>query len=570
MAGRRRSNSDNPSATGPGERPAESLLPADFALEDLYGAFAAHGMDDEDLDDAAVLVPPVRLPSEEELAEQALAVPLLAHALKLARWVAPHRAVDEFGDLTEDDREPAARLLGLVPAEGEVADDEAAEVAEEAVIEAMRAWSLACDLDLVEIGTTAEGEHVAIPGPDLEPAEQGDVETVLELWLTAAGIVRELAAEADSLPAEDEHDHDHEGEHEGEPEQGAAGSTDEDADAEAAEARLAEIEEARDEAAELLDEALQVLYETTAFAEPDDETVPLGVLAALLVVPEGEEPSEALLGDITDVMLALDPMLADLAELGLLDYRPIDPDLFDEEEDETAVLPAGDEPLDDEESARFGLVRLTPLGVYGVRQWLLEDGYDAPLIGELAQGDAAELLSAVSEASNVLPEEEIREWVKGREPVQAARELLDAARGSDPYAPLRRQLCWVALAELGRESEPAAREVFEDPELGGGARALLTGLGVQDVPAPERSMALWVVVDTFAAHLIDSGGDAGTLRELIAGLPVTDNPASYFGELWRVDHPGTADVLDAVGELHLDRKVAKEARKASFKARSKN
>ncbi len=313
-----------------------------------------------------------------------------------------------------------------------------------------------------------------------------------------------------------------------------------------------------------------MLYETTAFAEPDDETVPLGVLAALLVVPEGEEPSEALLGDITDVMLALDPMLADLAELGLLDYRPIDPDLFDEEEDETAVLPAGDEPLDDDESARFGLVRLTPLGVYGVRQWLLEDGYDAPLIGELAQGDAAELLSAVSEASNVLPEEEIREWVKGREPVQAARELLDAARGSDPYAPLRRQLCWVALAELGRESEPAAREVFEDPELGGGARALLTGLGVQDVPAPERSMALWVVVDTFAAHLIDSGGDAGTLRELIAGLPVTDNPASYFGELWRVDHPGTADVLDAVGELHLDRKVAKEARKASFKARSKN
>ncbi|MFC8452677.1 hypothetical protein [Kitasatospora sp. NPDC057223] len=561
MAGRRRSNSDNPSATGPGERPAESLLPADFALEDLYGAFAAHGTDDEDLDDAAVLVPPIRLPSEEVLAGQALAVPLLAHALKLARWVAPHRPVDEFGDLTEADREPAARLLGLVPAPGAAGapgadgDTDADEVAEEAVIEAMRAWSLACDLDLVEIGTTAAGEHVAIPGPDLEPAEEGDPETVLELWLTAAGIVRELAAEADSLPAEDE-------------DGGDADRTDE--EAEAAEARLAEVEEARDEAAELLDEALQVLYETTAFAEPDDETVPLGVLAALLVVPEGEEPSEALLGDITDVMVSLDPMLADLAELGLLDYRPIDPDLFDEEEDTAAAPPAADEPLDDEESARFGLVRLTPLGVYAVRQWLLEDGYDAPLIGELAQGDAAELLSAVSESSNVLPEEEIREWVKGREPVQAARELLDAARGSDAYAPLRRLLCWVAMEELGRPSEPAAREVFDDPELGGGARAFLTGLGVPDVPAPERPMALWLVVDTFAAHLIDSAGDAGTLRELIAGLPVTDNPASYFGELWRVDHPATADVLDAVGELHLDRKVAKEARKASFKARSKN
>lgn len=56
MAGRRRKNTDNPSATGPGALPAESLLPADFDLADLYGA---HGSDEGelDLDDAAVLVP---------------------------------------------------------------------------------------------------------------------------------------------------------------------------------------------------------------------------------------------------------------------------------------------------------------------------------------------------------------------------------------------------------------------------------------------------------------------------------------------------------------------------------
>lgn len=367
--------------------------------------------------------------------------------------------------------------------------------------------------------------------------------------------MRELAAEADSLPEEGDGE---EAEDDGSPQA-----------EEAAQARLAEVEEARDAAAELLDEALQVLYETTAFAEPGGETVPLGVLAALLVVPEGEEPSEELLGDITDVMVSLDPMLGDLAELGLLEYHPIDPELFDEE-DEAAASFAGDEPLDDEESARFGLVRLTPLGVYAVRQWLLEDGYDAPLVGELAQGDAAELLSAVAEATNVLPEEEIREWLKGREALPAARELLAAARGTDPYAPLRRLLCGIAVEELGEPAHPAVREVLDDPELGGAARAWLAAAGVADVPAPERTMALWTVVDTFAAHLLDSGGDAGTLRELIAGLPVTDNPASYFGELWRVDHPNTPDVLEAVGELHLDRQVAKEARKAAFKARSRN
>ncbi|MFJ9774140.1 hypothetical protein ACIRVF_23340 [Kitasatospora sp. NPDC101157] len=540
MAGRRRKNG----GASAGEGAAEAVLPADMELQDLYGAFAAHGLDDEDLDDAAVLVPPVKLPPEQELAEQAKAVPMFGYALALARWASPHRTVDEFGDLVEEDRAPAARLLGLAPAEGEVP--------EEAEVEALRAWSLACDLDLVELGTTKDGEHVAVPGPDLEPAEQGDPDTVLELWLTAAGIVRELAVEADSLPEEDE-------EEGAEPAPADGGEEDEDG--------LNEVEEARDAAAELLDEALQVLYETTAFADPGNETVPLGVLAALLVVPEGEEPSEELLGDITDVMVALDPMLGDLAELGLLDYRPIDPELFDEEEGEEPVV--GEAPLDEEESARFGLVRLTPLGQYGIRQWLLEDGYDAPLVGELAQGDAAELLRGVCESANVLPEEELRVWVEGREPVPAARELLAAARGDDAYGPLRRMLCVSALNLLGAEAEPAVREVLDDPELGGSARAWLSALGATDVPVPERSMALWTVVDTFAAQLLDSGGDAALLRELITDLPVKGDPAAWFGELWRVDHPYTADVLEAIGELHTDRALAKEARKAAFKARSK-
>ncbi|MFJ6382155.1 hypothetical protein ACIQI7_19395 [Kitasatospora sp. NPDC092039] len=540
MAGRRRKNTGAPA----GEGAAEAVLPADLELQDLYGAFAAHGLDDEDLDDAAVLVPPVKLPGDRELAEQAKAVPMFGYALALARWAAPHRTVDEFGDLVEEDRAPAARLLGLAPAGGEVP--------EEAEVEALRAWSLACDLDLVELGTTTEGEHVAVPGPDLEPAEQGDPETVLELWLTAAGIVRELAVEADSLPEED-----------GEAAEAPAGEAEEDEDG------LNEVEEARDEAAELLDEALQVLYETTAFAEPGNETVPLGVLAALLVVPEGEEPSEELLGDITDVMVALDPMLGDLAELGLLDYRPIDPELFDEEDGEEPAV-VGEEPLDEEESARFGLVRLTPLGQYGIRQWLLEDGYDAPLVGDLARGDAAELLRGVCESANVLPEEELRVWTAGREPVAAARELLAAARGADGYGPLRRMLCVSALNLLGPDAAPAVREVTDDPELGGAARAWLTAQGATDVPVPDRAMALWTVVDTFAAQLLDNGGDAELLRELITDLPVNGDPAGWFGELWRVDHPYTADVLEAIGELHPDRTLAKEARKAAFKARSRN
>ncbi|MFJ1704063.1 hypothetical protein [Kitasatospora sp. NPDC088346] len=532
MAGRSRNTPDHPSAAGDGE-PGEGLLPADFDLADLYGA---RGGDDEDLDDSAVLVPPITLPADAELVTAALAVPLIAHALALARWTAPRRPVDEFGDLTEEDREAAARLLGLAPAEGEVS--------EEAVVEAMRSWALACDLDLVETGTTAEGTHAAVPGPDLEAAEQGDPSVVLGLWLDAAGIMRELAAEADSLAPEGESD-----------------------DEDAAEAELADVEQAREAATELLDEALQVLYEMTAFADPGEETVPLGVLAALLVVPEGEEPDEEMLGEITDLMVALDPMLGDLAELGLMEHRPIDPELFEEEDGEDVVAPAPDTEPDDEEAARFGTVRLTPLGQYAVREWLMEQGYDAPLIGELADGDAQALLRGITEAGNVLPDKELLAWLAGREPEGAARELLAAARGLDANSPVRRMLCAVALEELGEPARPAALEVVDDPELGGGARAWLRAQGV-DVAAPERPVALWTAVDSFAAVMLTSEGDAGRLRELVAGLPVTDNPASYFGELWRVEHPYTAQVLEIVGELHLDRSVAKEARKAAFRARS--
>ncbi len=51
---------------------------------------------------------------------------------------------------------------------------------------------------------------------------------------------------------------------------------------------------------------------------------------------------------------------------------------------------------------------------------------------------------------------------------------------------------------------------------------------------------------------------------------VNDDAAGWFGELWRVDHPYTVDVLEAIGELHPERALAKEARKAAFKARSKS
>ena len=557
MAGSSRKKSDTSSGS----------LPADVDLETLYGAVGAGAAEEED---ELIMVPPVRLLPREDLARAALRVPLLATAIRLAHWVAPSRPVDQWGELDAELQTRAAVELELVADDGD-ADAALGRVAD--------AWSLAVDLELIEVSDVSTASEVsAAPTADAETAqaapteaptevarpgvgltalgslESADPETVLEVWETAASIVAGTAVEAEiDLGVPDDPDKLSEDE---------------------SEAEYAQLEEAREETQGLLDDALQVLYEAGAFAATEaEQTVSLGVLAALLVAPEGEEPDEEMLGDITAVMVALDPMLQDLSSIGMVDYSPIDPTLFAEEDDaDNPAVPEGqgaDPVLDQAQAARFGMARLTPLGVHGVRQWLLEDGYDAPLVGVHAQGDAVELLTGICAADNVLPHEEIHEWLSGREPLPAAAELLAAARGNDLVAPVKRMFCGVALDHLGAPAAPAVREVLADPELAGLATTWLVGQGASDLPELSRPVLLWSQIDTIAAQLIDASAQEDRFRELVMEVTQGQPTAELFAELWRVDHPYTTAVLEVIGELHPDKSTAKEARKAAYKARSK-
>ncbi len=78
-------------------------------------------------------------------------------------------------------------------------------------------------------------------------------------------------------------------------------------------------------------------------------------------------------------------------------------------------------------------------------------------------------------------------------------------------------------------------------------------------------MVFWLTVDTLAAQLA-AEGESEELRALVQGL--ARQHSGFFETVWRVDHPATAEVLEAVGRLHPDKRTAKEARKAAFKARS--
>ncbi|MFB7087598.1 hypothetical protein [Streptomyces sp. NPDC056296] len=465
-------------------------------------------------------LPPARLRAEAELARDALSTPVLSRAARLARWAGPDTRVDAGGGLVEEQLPTAAEELGLS------GDDAAAHASE--------AWRIAVDTGLVEItdeeaGTVAAGEDVAL-------LTGGSPQDVLGLWLTA---LEAVLADA-SVPDLDDLV---------------------DAMAEGGEVDLSSLDWDPEAEAEFLDGVLGNLYLLTVGEDrPGDASVPLPALAASVIVPSDMgEPTNDVLEQVSDAMMRLDDQFRLLEPIGLVEYQPVDEALMADADEEPAA------PVDETDVARYGMVRLTPLGLYGLRARLLEAGFEAPAVGDLTDKGADALLDGTAPFPPAAAHAETELWLAGRSPLDAARELLAAARGSDTGAPLRRLRCQQALSLVGAEAEPALREVLDDAELGGLARVWLTEHGARDVPAPPQEMVFWLTIDTVAAQLA-AEGNSEELRALVEGL--ARQHSGFFDTVWRVDHPATPDVLEAMGRLHPDKKVAKEARKAAFKARS--
>lgn len=323
-----------------------------------------------------------------------------------------------------------------------------------------------------------------------------------------------------------------------------------------------------EEEAELLDGILGNLYLLTALNESPDQDVPLPALAASMIVPDDmDEPTDDILEEVSEAMMRLDDQFRLLEPIGLVAYTPVDEALIEELDEDGETVRAA-EPLDGEDVSRYGLVRLTPLGIYAVRARMQDAGVYAPAVGDLADKGADVLLEALPDYPEALAQAESEQWLAARTPVDAARDLLAAARGDDAHAPLRRLAAQQALSLVARDAEPALREVLDDRQLGGLARVWLAERAVPGIPEPSQDMIFWLTVDTIAAQLDTEDEEAtAELHELVRSL--TDQHSGFFETAWRVDHPATADVLEAMGRLHPDKKAAKEARKAAFKARSR-
>ncbi|MEV4441870.1 hypothetical protein AB0K09_23240 [Streptomyces sp. NPDC049577] len=487
-------------------------------------------------------MPPVRLPSDAELARDALSAPLFARAARLARWAGEGTPVGAGGELLAGQLATATGLLGLQDDE-----DGPAYTAE--------AWQLALDTGLVEFTEDPGAEGVgsdepsgtAVAGEELDTLTTGSPQDILELWLGGLESVLADAAAPDLAELVDQLTED--------------GELDLDA-----------IDWNPEEEADFLDGVLGNLYLLTALDEGSPERpVPLPALAASLIVPDDmDEPTDDVLEDVSDAMMRLDDQFRLLAPTGMITYQPVDEALIEEIDGEgphirESVDGVDSEVPEEEDVTRYGMVALTPLGLFAVRSRMLEAGVDAPAVGDLADADAGALLDALPRHPEGAARAEAELWLARRGPLDAARELLAAARGNDEDAPRRRLACQQTLTLVGREAEPAMRDVLDDRELGGLARVWLAEHGATDIPEPGEAMVFWLTIDTIAAQLA-ADPDSPELRDLVEGL--VGGHSGFFDAAWRVDHPATADVLEAMGRLHPDRKTAKEARKAAFKARS--
>ena len=209
---------------------------------------------------------------------------------------------------------------------------------------------------------------------------------------------------------------------------------------------------------------------------------------------------------------------------------------------------------------------------------LLKSGIPAPLVGESADAGAAEFLDALSLTPPASHLDEIAAWTAGRSVGDVIREVTEAASEATAEGALRRAYAAGVLDSLGAPALPELRDLLGSDRPEPAALAAGALLSSDSVPKEEKQRlkteyGAWLAID-MASGPLEQG------EELLAFLlklntneglgPIGELLLADTNRLWKVDHPGTVPVLEALGRLHPDKKVAKEARRAAHKARSRS
>jgi hypothetical protein len=206
---------------------------------------------------------------------------------------------------------------------------------------------------------------------------------------------------------------------------------------------------------------------------------------------------------------------------------------------------------------------LTPLGVWGVRELLIADGYTAPLVGDLAKGPAGALIEGLAWHGEDTADEEIELWLERREPVAAATELIELMRAGTPGT---RHLAAAVLHHVDMAAAPVLREALADRLTRPYATLWLHEHGDDTTDMAPAEM-MWIFID-MVAGLLEAAQPAEAVAASLTDVPGEVDLLGMVQEMWRIDHPNVIEVLEALGDHHPDKAMAKAARKAAFRARS--
>jgi hypothetical protein len=207
-------------------------------------------------------------------------------------------------------------------------------------------------------------------------------------------------------------------------------------------------------------------------------------------------------------------------------------------------------------------IRLTRLGRYGVNAAIREHGGDAPTLREPLGETPVDDILEVALRGDDMSEDLVAEWVAAVGPDHAAGDLLAWARHGNAT---ERSIVFDVLHLCGDAAVRVAREALNEPTLHAHAAVWLTARGIPGVVAGQAEAA-WILVDLIGPHV--GGPDEG---EVVRNLLLTDDEVAeqVVAAMPRCDHPSTLAVLEAVGRYAADKRLAKAARRAAFKLRSR-
>jgi hypothetical protein len=491
---------------------ADDGFDADFEDGDLTSLKEAFELPDS--------LPPIRLPSVAELAEQAREAPLARQLAALAMWVGSGRRVDEEGDLSPPDAAAAAAAAGVG------ADDFA------------YVWEYAIAADWLSYDDA--GEDLVLPGELAEAWVDDTDEDVRFAWdVTFGAVLAETLevvagpAAADELAAEDDEDQ---------------AADDED---------YADDQDDEDEQGDKPDD--------DGDGEPalDFAGLPLA-LAILLYTSRGEGLSRAELTEVfwADAAVDMTPAQAAVArEEWLAAYGDPVGLLLGKLAELRAITEDGD------------TVALAPLALAELRDRLVEEGVDIPLLPPTAaELTGAELLAMAEGVSEDEFYAESAAWAAARGAAPAARELLDLGAHGDPG---ERLLAVAAVTRMGAAAAPAWRDSLDVPPMSGYAKitlAMLEDGGSAGRPAglePSPADVAWMATDLLALACDDEYPDPDELVVTFNEAVPAGGEAALFDAMSHGVHPDAVAVLNHVGKYHPDKRVAKAARTAAHKAASR-